>query len=86
MAGDDVTIIGRFDDTGEVTVAVVPCDPAAGDPHLAALRHTAALSQRGEFEVVAVLRGRCAVLVTQQSLRLFARRLLAGAGPTGGHV
>jgi len=86
MTGEDVTIIGRFDDSGEVTVAVLPCDGGTGDPHLAALRHTAELSQRGEFEVVAVLRGRCAVLVTQQSLRLFARRLLAGTGPADGHV
>lgn len=73
---DCYTIIGRYDDTGETTVAVLPYDSASGDPHVAALRHTADLSERGEFEVVAVLRGRCDVLVTQQSLRLFAERIL----------
>jgi hypothetical protein len=71
------TIIGRYDDTGETTVAVIPYDAASGDPHLAALRHTGDLSEEGEFEVVAVLRGPCEVLVTQQSLRLYAERLLA---------
>ncbi len=70
------TIIGRYDDTGETTVAVLSYDPVKGDPHAAALRHTADLSEQGEFEVVAVLRGRCDVMVTQQSLRLFAERIL----------
>lgn len=75
-ASDCYTIIGRYDDTGETTIAVLPYDAASGDPHVAALRHTAALSEHGEFEVVAVLRGKCDVLVTQQSLRLFAERIL----------
>ncbi|MDR3439228.1 hypothetical protein [Telmatospirillum sp.] len=75
-ANDFFTIIGRYDDTGETTVAVLPYDPAKGDPHMVALRHTAELSERGEFEVVAVMRGRCDVLVTQQSLRLFADRIM----------
>ena len=72
------TIIGRYDDTGDTTVTVIPYDLASGDPHLAALRHVADLSDHGEFEVVAVMRGRCSVLVTHQSLRLYAERLLAG--------
>lgn len=71
------TVIGRYDDSGETTVAVLPFDASAGDPHMAALRHTGQLSEQGEFEVVAVLRGKCEVLVTQQSLRLFAERLLS---------
>jgi hypothetical protein len=71
---DCYTIIGRYDDTGETTVAVLPYDATSGDPHVAALRHTADLSEHGE--VVAVLRGKCDVLVTQQSLRLFAERIL----------
>ena len=71
------TVIGRYDDTGETTVAVLPFDESSGDPHMAAVRHTGQLSEQGEFEVVAVLRGKCEVLVTQQSLRLFAERLLA---------
>jgi hypothetical protein len=71
------TIIGRYDDTGDVTVVVVPRDAANADPHWAALRHTGSLSEDGEFEVVAVLRGCCDVLVTQQSLRLFSQRQLA---------
>jgi hypothetical protein len=72
------TIIGRYDDTGDTSVSVVPYDTASGDPHMAALRHTARLSEAGEFEVIAVLRGQPPVLVTQQSLRLFAQRILAG--------
>jgi hypothetical protein len=72
------TIIGRFDDTGHTTVSVIPYDASSGDPHLAALRHTGELSEGGEFEVVAVIRGKCDVLVTQQSLQLYAERLLAG--------
>jgi hypothetical protein len=71
------TIIGRYDDTGDTTVVVVPYDATSGDPHVAALRHTAELSESGEFEVVAVLRGKPDVLVTQQSLRLFTERLMA---------
>ncbi len=71
------TIIGRYADTGETTLAVVPYDPSVGDPHMAALRHTGELSEEGEFEVVAVLRGKCDLLVTQQSLRLYCERLLA---------
>ncbi len=71
------TIIGRYDDTGETTVAVVPYDASTGDPHMTALRHTGELSAEGEFEVVAVLRGRSDLLVTQQSLRLYCERLLA---------
>jgi hypothetical protein len=74
---DCFTIIGRYDDSGDATIAVIQRDSANGDPHWAALRHTAELSEEGEFEVVALLRGRCEVLVTQQSLRLFAERLLA---------
>lgn len=70
------TIIGRYEDTGDTTVTVLPHDPACADPHLLALRHTAALSTDGEFEVVAVLKGRCDVLVTQQSLRLFVDRVI----------
>ena len=77
-ASDFYTIIGRYDDTGDTTVAVVPYDGASGDPHVAALRHTADLSEHGEFEVIAVLRGKGDVLVTQQSLRLFAERVLRG--------
>jgi hypothetical protein len=75
-ASDFYTIIGRFDDTGETTVTVLPYDSSCGDPHVAALRHTADLSEQGEFEVVAVLRGKSDILVTQQSLRLFAERIL----------
>jgi hypothetical protein len=73
-----VTIVGRFDDTGETTVASIAFDPVVGDPHVMALRHTAELSDHGEFEVVAVMRGHCDVLVTQQSLRVFADRLMRG--------
>jgi hypothetical protein len=71
------TIIGRYEDSGDTTVTLVPRDAATEDPHMAALRHTGDLSEAGEFEVVAVLRGPCDVLVTQQSLRIFAERLLA---------
>ena len=74
---DCYTVIGRFDDSGDTTVAVIERDEANSDPHWAALRHTGAMSESGEFEVVALLRGRCEVLVTQQSLRLFAERQLA---------
>jgi len=74
---DCFTIIGRYDDSGETTVAVIRRDGEHADPHWTALKHTALLSEQGEFEVVALLRGRCEVLVTQQSLRLFAERLLA---------
>jgi len=76
MASDFYTIIGRYDDTGEATVTVLSYDATSGDPHVAALRHMADLSEHGEFEVVAVLRGKTDVLVTQQSLRLFAERVL----------
>jgi len=74
---DCFTIIGRYDDSGETTVAVIQRDADHADPHWTALKHTAELSEAGEFEVVALLRGRCDILVTQQSLRLFAERLLA---------
>jgi len=74
---DCFTIIGRYDDSGDTTISVVSRDALNGDPHWAALKHTGELSDEGEFEVVALLRGRCEVLVTQQSLRLFAERLLA---------
>jgi hypothetical protein len=74
---DCFTVIGRYDDSGETTVAVIQRDSDHADPHWTALKHTAALSEEGEFEVVALLRGRCEILVTQQSLRLFAERLLA---------
>lgn len=76
MAEGYLTIIGRYDDSGDTTVAVVPWEGGAVDPHMAALRHTGQLSEAGEFSVVAVLRGRCQVLVTQQSLSLYAERLL----------
>ncbi|MTJ81584.1 MAG: hypothetical protein F8N37_11260 [Telmatospirillum sp.] len=75
-ARDYLTIVGRDDDTGEATVVVVAYDPVVGDPHMTALRHTAEMSDHGEFEVVAVFRGQCDLLVTQQSLRLFASRIL----------
>lgn len=78
MDAEYYTIIGRYDDTGDTTVAVLAYDKATGHPHVAALRHTAELSARGEFEVIAVLRGRCEVLVTQQSLRVYTRRLVTG--------
>jgi hypothetical protein len=74
---DCFTIIGRFDDSGEATVTVIERDAVNQDPHWVALKHTGDLSESGEFEVVALLRGRCEVLVTQQSLRLFSDRLLA---------
>lgn len=77
VAEDCFTIIGRYDDSGEATIAVVARSEETSDPHWAALRHTGTMSEAGEFEVVALLRGRCEVLVTQQSLRLFAERLLA---------
>jgi len=73
---DCYTVIGRFDDTGDTTIAVIARDAANSDPHWVALRHTGEISEAGEFEVVAVLRGRCEVLVTQQSLRLFTERQL----------
>lgn len=76
-AGEYYTIIGRYADTGEATVAVVPYDAISGDPHLAALRHTARVAELAEFEVVAVLRGKCEVMVTQQSLRLFAEAIVS---------
>lgn len=76
-AAEYYTIIGRYDDTGDTTVLSIPYDASAGDPHVAALRHTAQLSDRGNFEVVAVLRGQCEVLVTQQSLRVFIRRMFS---------
>ena len=74
---DYFTIIGRYDDSGDATVTVVARDAANSDPHWAALKLTGELSEEGEFEVVALLKGRCDVLVTQQSLRLFSERLLA---------
>jgi hypothetical protein len=73
---DCYTIIGRFDDSGHATVAVVERTADHADPHWTALRHTADLSDDAEFEVVAVLKGRVEVLVTQQSLRLYTERLL----------
>ena len=73
---DCYTIIGRFDDSGHATVAVIERTVDHADPHWTALRHTADLSDDAEFEVVAVLRGRVEVLVTQQSLRLYTERLL----------
>jgi hypothetical protein len=76
-AEDCFTIIGRYDDSGETTLTVVRRDAEHADPHWTALKHTAELSEAGEFEVIALLRGRCEILVTQQSLRLFAERLLA---------
>lgn len=76
-ADDCFTVIGRYDDSGDTTISVIGRDAANTDPHWAALKHTGELSEAGEFEVVALLRGRCEVLVTQQSLRLFAERLLA---------
>ena len=77
MDGGYLTIIGRYDDSGDTTVALVPWKEGAGDPHLAALRHTGQLSEDGEFSVVAVLLGRCQVLVTQQSLQLYTEKLLS---------
>jgi hypothetical protein len=77
MSEDCFTIIGRFEDSGETSIAVIQRDADHADPHWAALKHTARLSDSGDFEVVALLRGRCDILVTQQSLRLFAERLLA---------
>jgi len=72
-----LTIVGRFEDSDDTTVAVVAAVDADADPHLAALRHVAKLSAEGVFSVVAVLRGRCPALVTRQSLRLYSERLLA---------
>lgn len=77
-AWDGFTIVGRYDDSGETTVAYVPRDLLHEEPHAAALRHTALHSENGQFEVVAVLAGRCQVLVTGQTLRLYAERLLRG--------
>jgi len=74
---DCFTIIGRYDDSGETTLTVIQRDAEHADPHWTALKHTADLSENGEFEVIALLRGRCEILVTQQSLRLFAERLMA---------
>jgi hypothetical protein len=74
---DCYTIIGRYDDSGHATVAIIERDMDHADPHWAALRHTADLSDEAEFEVVAVLKGRVEVLVTQQSLRLYTERLMA---------
>ncbi len=71
------TIIGRYDDSGHATVAIIGRDADHADPHWVALRHTADLSDEAEFEVVVVLRGRVDVLVTQQSLRLYTERLMA---------
>lgn len=79
MDGQDYcTIIGRYDDSGEATVIVVPVTPGDGDPHMLALRQIGAYAAEETFEVVAVLKGKCDVLVTQQSLRIFAERYLAG--------
>ena len=75
---DCYTIIGRFDDSGHATVAIIDRDAEHADPHWTALRHAADLSDEAEFEVVAVLKGRVEVLVTQQSLRLYTERLMAG--------
>lgn len=75
---DGFTIIGRYEDSGETTVAFVPRDLANEEPHAAALRHTARHSDGGQFEIVAVLAGQCPPLVTQQSLRLYAERLMRG--------
>lgn len=74
---DYYTIIGRFDDSGHATVAVIERDADHADPHWTALRHTADLSEDAEFEVVAVVKGRVEVLVTQQSLRLYTERLMS---------
>lgn len=76
-ASEYLTIIGYDDETGETRCEIVPYDLAGGDPHLAALRHTARRSQAGEYAVFAVLRGACQLLVTQQSLQLYTERLLA---------
>ena len=65
------------EDSGEATVTVVPYRPEKGDPHMVALQHAAELFDDGGYEVVAVLMGRCHALVTQQSLRIYAERLLA---------
>jgi hypothetical protein len=71
------TIIGRYDDSGHATVAFIDRTADFTDPHWTALRHTADLTDDAEFEVVAVLKGRVEVLVTQQSLRLYTERLMA---------
>lgn len=75
---DCYTIIGRFDDSGHATVAIIERDADHADPHWTALRHTADLTDDdAEFEVVAVVKGRVEVLVTQQSLRLYTERLMS---------
>lgn len=70
------TVIGLFADSGETSVTVVPVTAEASDPHLIALRQIGELADEEDFEIVAVLRGRCEVLVTQQSLRVYAHRVL----------
>jgi hypothetical protein len=70
------TIIGLFAESGETTVTVVPASGEDTDPHHMALRHLGALAEEEDYEVVAVLRGRCEALVTQQSLRVYAHRIL----------
>lgn len=76
MSADYLTIIGRYDDSGDATVAVVAWEDGGSDPHLAALRHMGRMSEAGEFSVIAVLRGDCQLLVTRQSLQVFAERML----------
>ncbi len=73
---DCFTVIGRYADSGEATITVIARDAEQSEPHWVALRLTGALSEQGAFEVVAVLRGRCELLATQQSLCLYAERLL----------
>ena len=77
--GDCYTVIGFYDDSGDTTVSVIPRDAAHADPHWAALRHAGDFSRHGEFEIVALLKGRVEILVTQQSLRVYAERLLDGS-------
>jgi hypothetical protein len=70
------TIIGRFEDSGDTMAMTIERHEKNEDPHMAALQYMASLSDLRQFEIIALLEGRCNVLVTQQSLSIFMNRII----------
>ncbi|MGE0252223.1 MAG: hypothetical protein AB7G80_06415 [Dongiaceae bacterium] len=67
------TIVGRYEDTGEVVINTVEVD--GGDVHFEILRHWGEVTRlQPSYEILVVFAGEMAPAVTPETMRLYVER------------
>jgi len=66
------TVIGRYEDTGEVTLHYIHA--TGEDVHYEVLRHWGQVTNQGQYEVLAVLPGELQPAATPATLKMYVER------------